>query len=57
MPFFHSKDFESYASTVDTAKSACVYGGSKSAWDVVYAYASKGVKVDWIVRESGHGPT
>lgn len=54
---FHSKDFKDNASTVDTAKNVCVLGGTKSAWDVVYAYASKGVQVDWIIRESGHGPT
>jgi hypothetical protein len=56
-PLFHCKDFKDHASTVDTAKNVCVLGGTKSAWDVVYAYASKGVHVDWIIRESGHGPT
>lgn len=54
---FHSKDFKDHAKTVDTAKNVCVLGGTKSAWDVVYAYASKGVHVNWIIRESGHGPT
>lgn len=54
---FHSKDFKDQASTVDTMTKVCVLGGTKSAWDVVYAYASRGVQVDWIIRESGHGPT
>jgi len=56
VPLFHPKDFPQYAGTVNTMQSVCVFGGTKVAWDVVYAYASKGVKVDWIIRESGHGP-
>jgi cation diffusion facilitator CzcD-associated flavoprotein CzcO len=43
-PLFHSKDFKHNASTVDTSKTVCVLGGAKSAWDVVYAYASRGVQ-------------
>jgi len=50
MPIFHSKDFTKYADTLDSAKKVTVFGGTKSAWDVVYAYASKGVKVDWVIR-------
>jgi cation diffusion facilitator CzcD-associated flavoprotein CzcO len=57
VPLFHCKDFPKYASTTDTTRNICVFGGTKSAWDVVYAYGSKGVRVDWIIRESGHGPT
>lgn len=56
-PLFHSKHFLKYADSLDTTKSVCVFGGTKSAWDVVYQYATRGVKVDWIIRESGHGPT
>ncbi|KAL1836772.1 hypothetical protein VTJ49DRAFT_4690 [Mycothermus thermophilus] len=55
-PLFHSKDFGKYANTLNSAKRVAVLGGTKSAWDVVYAYASRGVQVDWIIRESGHGP-
>jgi cation diffusion facilitator CzcD-associated flavoprotein CzcO len=55
-PLFHSKGFKDNASTVDSAKNVVVLGGAKSAFDVVYAYASKGVQVDWIIRESGRGP-
>ena len=51
-PLFHSKDFLDYARTLDTAKNVCVFGGTKSAWDVVYAYASRGIKVDWVIRGS-----
>ncbi|KAK3938149.1 FAD/NAD(P)-binding domain-containing protein [Diplogelasinospora grovesii] len=53
---FHGKDFLQHADTLDTAKSVTVFGGTKSAWDAVYAYGSKGIKVDWVIRESGHGP-
>jgi cation diffusion facilitator CzcD-associated flavoprotein CzcO len=55
-PLFHSKDFPKHVETLDSAKNVSVYGGTKSGWDMVYAYASKGIKVDWIIRESGHGP-
>lgn len=43
-PLFHSKDFKDNANTLDTAKNVCVLGGTKSAWDMVYAYASQGVQ-------------
>ncbi|KAE8421367.1 hypothetical protein BDV36DRAFT_292294 [Aspergillus pseudocaelatus] len=33
-----------------------VLGGSKSAWDAVYACASKGHRVNWVIRPSGTGP-
>jgi cation diffusion facilitator CzcD-associated flavoprotein CzcO len=55
-PIFHPKDFLKNASTLETAGTIGVLGGTKSAWDVVYAYASKGHRVEWIIRESGHGP-
>ncbi|KAL2164834.1 hypothetical protein VTH06DRAFT_130 [Thermothelomyces fergusii] len=56
VPLFHSRDFAKHSDTLDSAKRVTVFGGTKSAWDVVYAYASRGVKVDWVIRASGHGP-
>ncbi|KAK3353254.1 hypothetical protein B0T25DRAFT_568465 [Lasiosphaeria hispida] len=56
VPFFHGRDFPQHADTVETAEIVTVFGGTKLAWDAVYAHASKGVKVDWVIRESGHGP-
>jgi cation diffusion facilitator CzcD-associated flavoprotein CzcO len=50
VPLFHTRDFLDYESTLETAKSVVVFGGTKSAWDAVYAYATKGVKVDWVIR-------
>ncbi|KAA8907994.1 hypothetical protein FN846DRAFT_946278 [Sphaerosporella brunnea] len=38
------------------AKNVVVFGGTKSAWDAAYAFATRGIHVDWVIRESGHGP-
>lgn len=50
VPLFHSKDFLQHAYLLESATSVTVFGGTKSAWDLVYAYATKGVQVDWIIR-------
>lgn len=50
VPLFHSKCFLHYGDTLDTAESVTVFGGAKSAWDAVYAYASRGIKVHWVFR-------
>ncbi|KAH8670074.1 hypothetical protein BGZ61DRAFT_483356 [Ilyonectria robusta] len=55
-PLFHGKDFLDYAETLETAKSVTVFGGTKTAWDLVYQYAIKGIEVNWVIRETGHGP-
>ena len=55
-PIFHSKNFLDHADTIGTASSVVVLGSSKSAFDVAYAYAAKGVTVDLVIRASGHGP-
>ncbi|KAK4183473.1 hypothetical protein QBC35DRAFT_97983 [Podospora australis] len=55
-PLFQTASFQKHACTLDTAKSVTVFGGTKSAWDAVYAYATRGIKVDWVIRETGHGP-
>lgn len=49
-PIFHSRDFLQHAGSIDTAKTITVFGGTKSAWDIAYAYASKGVTVNMIIR-------
>lgn len=57
VPFFHAKDFCAQSKLVDTAKSVVVIGGAKSAFDVAYAFASKGdCTVDMIIRPTGQGP-
>ncbi|PQE33598.1 flavin-binding monooxygenase protein [Rutstroemia sp. NJR-2017a WRK4] len=55
-PFFHMKYLPKMQDTFKTAKSVCVFGGAKSAYDAAYTYASRGIHVDWVIRESGHGP-
>lgn len=49
-PLFHGKDFLKHAETLDTAKSVTVFGGTKTAWDLVYQYATKGIEVNWVIR-------
>jgi hypothetical protein len=39
-----------------SASNVVVFGGTKSAWDAAYAFATRGIHVDWVIRESGHGP-
>ncbi|KAJ0417377.1 hypothetical protein BJY00DRAFT_325686 [Aspergillus carlsbadensis] len=70
-PLFHVKDFARYQDTLltknedkeeeegirDDRAPIAVLGGSKSAWDAVYACASQGHHVNWIIRASGTGPS
>ena len=56
-PIFHAKYLYDHAPiTTKTATNVVILGGSKSAYDAAYAYVSAGVTVDWVIRESGHGP-
>lgn len=56
-PLFHCRDLLEHESEVlHSGKKAAVFGGTKSAWDAVYACATSGMQVDWVIRESGHGP-
>ncbi|KAG0157354.1 hypothetical protein PDIDSM_4539 [Penicillium digitatum] len=56
-PVFHCRDLLQYQDAVlQSGERATVFGGTKSAWDAAYACATAGMKVDWIIRESGHGP-
>ncbi|RBQ72818.1 hypothetical protein FVER14953_20562 [Fusarium verticillioides] len=38
---FHAKELCNHEDTYSTAKSVTVFGGTKSAWDMVYLYATK----------------
>ncbi|KAJ0415889.1 hypothetical protein BJY00DRAFT_250300 [Aspergillus carlsbadensis] len=57
-PVFHTSSMPTYHRTVVTNPSSriAVYGATKSAWDAVYAAATAGASVDWIIRDTGHGP-
>lgn len=53
---FHSKQFQQHAESLAKLRKVTVLGGSKSAWDVAYAYATSGATVHMVIRESGQGP-
>jgi Pyridine nucleotide-disulphide oxidoreductase len=56
-PLFHCRDMLQHEDQViQSGERVTVFGGSKSAWDAAYTCATSGMKVDWIIRESGHGP-
>lgn len=49
-PILHGKDFHQKRDAMNKAKIVTVVGGSKYAWDVMYACATTGVKVNWVIR-------
>lgn len=56
-PLFHCRDLPLHQDEIFTPNSrVTVFGGTKSAWDSVYAAATAGAHVDWVIRENGHGP-
>ncbi|KAE8331958.1 hypothetical protein BDV39DRAFT_167905 [Aspergillus sergii] len=56
-PLFHCRDLPQHQDAVlQPNKRITVLGGTKSAWDAVYAAATAGAHVDWIIRDNGHGP-
>lgn len=57
-PLFHCRDLLQHEAKVfqQSGKRVTIFGGTKSAWDAAYACATSGMKVDWVIRKSGHGP-
>ncbi|KAJ5612089.1 hypothetical protein N7510_005283 [Penicillium lagena] len=56
-PLFHCRDLlQNETKIFQPGQRATVFGGTKSAWDAAYACATAGMQVDWVIRESGHGP-
>ncbi|KAJ5166098.1 uncharacterized protein N7482_004879 [Penicillium canariense] len=56
-PIFHCRDMLQHeANVLKDGERVTVFGGTKSAWDAAYACATSGMQVNWIIRESGHGP-
>jgi cation diffusion facilitator CzcD-associated flavoprotein CzcO len=54
----HSRDFNRHTDRLfNKASSVTVLGGSKSAWDVAYACATRNVPVNLVIRSTGQGPT
>jgi cation diffusion facilitator CzcD-associated flavoprotein CzcO len=58
-PIIHSSRFGRQQGRIlnEKIKAIAVLGGGKSAYDAVHLAASQGVKVEWIIRRSGKGPT
>ncbi|TAQ90274.1 hypothetical protein B7494_g1449 [Chlorociboria aeruginascens] len=55
-PLFHFKHMPQHINDLASTQRVSVFSGGKAAWDAVYLNASNGRKVDWVIRESGHGP-
>ncbi|KAF2649145.1 flavin-binding monooxygenase-like protein [Lophiostoma macrostomum CBS 122681] len=55
-PIYHSSEFARANDGLGPYENVVLLSGAKFSWDVACAYASAGVQVDWIIRESGHGP-
>lgn len=56
-PLFHCRDLLQHEDEIlKKDERVAVFGGTKSSWDAAYACATSGTQVDWIIRESGHGP-
>jgi cation diffusion facilitator CzcD-associated flavoprotein CzcO len=54
----HSRDFNKHTERLfSKTSSVTVLGGSKSAWDVAYACATRSVPVNLVIRSTGQGPT
>lgn len=55
-PVYHSSEFAKANDGLGPYENVVLLSGAKFSWDVACAYASAGIQVDWIIRESGHGP-
>ena len=55
-PVYHTSEFAKAENGLGAFKKVVLLSGAKFSWDIACAYASAGVQVDWVIRESGHGP-
>ncbi|PSN74512.1 dimethylaniline monooxygenase (N-oxide forming) [Corynespora cassiicola Philippines] len=55
-PTYHSSQFSIAENGLGPYKRVALLGGAKFSWDIACAYAAAGVQVNWIIRQSGHGP-
>ncbi|KAF3009530.1 hypothetical protein E8E13_004760 [Curvularia kusanoi] len=55
-PIYHTSEFSRAENGLGPFKKVVLLSGAKFSWDIACAYASAGIQVDWIIRESGHGP-
>jgi hypothetical protein len=55
-PIYHTSEFAKEENGLGSYKKVVLLSGAKFSWDIACAYASAGIQVDWVIRESGHGP-
>ena len=55
-PIYHTSEFAKVENGLGPYKKVVLLSGAKFSWDIACEYASAGIQVDWIIRESGHGP-
>lgn len=58
-PVFHSRYLGQHYQTLTSSKvnRVTIYGGCKSSIDTINLCISAGKKVDWVVRDTGNGPS
>jgi hypothetical protein len=55
-PIYHISQLAKAENGLGPFKKIVLLSGAKFSWDIACAYATAGVQVDWVIRESGHGP-
>jgi hypothetical protein len=55
-PIYHTSELAKAENGLGLFEKVVLLSGAKFSWDIACAYASAGVQVDWVIRESGHGP-
>jgi hypothetical protein len=55
-PIYHTSAFAREQEGLGPYKKVVLLSGAKFSWDIACAYAMAGIQVDWVIRESGHGP-
>ncbi|KAF2646747.1 FAD/NAD(P)-binding domain-containing protein [Massarina eburnea CBS 473.64] len=55
-PVYHTSEFAKAENGLGPYKKVVLLSGAKFSWDIACAYALAGIQVDWVIRESGHGP-
>ncbi|KAH8732071.1 hypothetical protein GQ44DRAFT_801010 [Phaeosphaeriaceae sp. PMI808] len=55
-PIYHTSELARAENGLGSFKKVVLLSGAKFSWDIACAYASAGIQVDWVIRESGHGP-
>jgi hypothetical protein len=55
-PIYHTSEFARAENGLGPYKKIVILSGAKFSWDIACAYAKAGIHVDWVIRESGHGP-